>query len=454
MDYQLIKYRITPRVVKVGVPFEISVEGLDKSAKFFDDCEYLVTIIRTDGFKYAESKELNAHGRMLTTDYNVSPKNGVITFSHIYDIEGEWEIKVTRIDQTDKHVPEHMLTHFSACKKRMFAGVTFRIYSLNEDLYNLRPFKGDLHIHSFMSDGAESPELVAANYRKKGYDFISLTDHYRMDTSFELAEKFKKDNGGLKVFPGEEVHPLKAGGVFHVVNFNGKKSVNEIYDNNPEKAILEIEEIAKEFDLEDQTDAKELGYFKWIFEKIREVGGIAIYPHAFWQVGYAYHIRPQISDRILREKMCDVYEVFGGMSKRDNREMLEYSAKLRAEGINLPFVASSDAHSSFVHGNAHFDDFWTMCFAEHKDNIPENILKGNTVAIDNIDLSDVTAHGELRLVRYAYFLLDQYYFMHDELCCSIGQALTRYVFGDKKQTKLVEKLESELNKFDKDFFGK
>ena len=88
MDFQLIKYRITPRVVPVGVPFEISVEGLDRSAKFYDDCEYLVTVIRTDGFKYAEGKELNAYGRTLTTDYNVSPKKGVITFSHTYDYRG------------------------------------------------------------------------------------------------------------------------------------------------------------------------------------------------------------------------------------------------------------------------------------------------------------------------------------------------------------------------------
>ncbi|MBQ4098056.1 MAG: PHP domain-containing protein [Clostridia bacterium] len=454
MDFQLIKYRITPRVVPVGVPFEISVEGLDRSAKFYDDCEYLVTVIRTDGFKYAEGKELNAYGRTLTTDYNVSPKKGVITFSHTYDIEGEWGIKITRVDETDKHVPEHFLTHFPAGKKRMFAGVAFKIYALEKDLYVLRPYKGDLHIHSFESDGFESPELVAANYRKKGYDFISLTDHYRMDTSFALAEKFKSVNGGLKVFPGEEVHPLKAGGVFHVVNFNGKKSVNEIYDNDEEKAIAEIEEIAKEFNLEDKTDAKELGYFKWIFNKIREVGGIAIYPHAFWQVGYAYHVRPHISDRILRDKMCDAYEVFGGMSRRDNREMLEYSAKLRAEGVNLPVVASSDAHSSFCHGNVHFDDFWTLCFAEDKDSIPSNIVKGNTVAIDNLDLSDITAHGELRLVRYAYFLLEQYYFMHDDLCGAIGQALTRFVFGEKEQKKLVDKLNLELEKFDDCFFGK
>ncbi len=40
-----------------------------------------------------------------------------------------------------------------------------------------RWFKGNLHAHSQWSDGKDLPELVIDAYKKKGYDFFSLTDH-------------------------------------------------------------------------------------------------------------------------------------------------------------------------------------------------------------------------------------------------------------------------------------
>lgn len=40
-------------------------------------------------------------------------------------------------------------------------------------------FKGNLHCHSTNSDGALSPEEVAQLYKKKGYDFLAISDHDR-----------------------------------------------------------------------------------------------------------------------------------------------------------------------------------------------------------------------------------------------------------------------------------
>ena len=50
MDLNLVKYQITPRVVKTNQEQTISVKGVDKSSRFFDDVDYTVTIIRTDGW--------------------------------------------------------------------------------------------------------------------------------------------------------------------------------------------------------------------------------------------------------------------------------------------------------------------------------------------------------------------------------------------------------------------
>src|SRR5690349_10066974 len=40
-----------------------------------------------------------------------------------------------------------------------------------------RWWKGNLHTHTFWSDGDDFPEMVAEWYRTHGYHFLALTDH-------------------------------------------------------------------------------------------------------------------------------------------------------------------------------------------------------------------------------------------------------------------------------------
>lgn len=49
-------------------------------------------------------------------------------------------------------------------------------------------FRGNLHTHSTLSDGARTPEQVVGDYRSQGYDFISLTDHFLPNAHFRKGE--------------------------------------------------------------------------------------------------------------------------------------------------------------------------------------------------------------------------------------------------------------------------
>lgn len=42
---------------------------------------------------------------------------------------------------------------------------------------NRKWYKGNLHTHSYWSDGDEFPEMIMDWYKTKGYDFVALTDH-------------------------------------------------------------------------------------------------------------------------------------------------------------------------------------------------------------------------------------------------------------------------------------
>ena len=90
-----------------------------------------------------------------------------------------------------------------------------------------RFYKGNIHTHSTKSDGKKSPEEVVAAYQTRGYDFISLTDHFLPESHFRLgAEGFIRvtDTTALRstdftTILGAEVHApaLQTGDLWHLV---------------------------------------------------------------------------------------------------------------------------------------------------------------------------------------------------------------------------------------------
>ncbi len=51
-----------------------------------------------------------------------------------------------------------------------------------------RFFRGNIHSHSTRSDGLLCPEAVVCEYRKRGYDFIAITDHFIERYGFPITD--------------------------------------------------------------------------------------------------------------------------------------------------------------------------------------------------------------------------------------------------------------------------
>ena len=452
MDPHLIKYRITPQVVRANKVQRIEAEGLDFYCRLYDDIDYIVKITTTENWHYKEQSDYLTSDRDILTEITVRPVNGVISFEYYFEGEKEWLIRIVR-KSSKKYIPESYEKYgwVSRVKELFEIGFAFRVYSLEDDLYGKRPYKGDLHLHTRGSDGTESPEVAAASYRKHGFDFISITDHYTMKSSVEAIEKFSGIDTQFKIFPGEEVHP-KISGVFHMVNFGGRRSVNEIVHENPDMVEKEVEAIAEKIDIEDIKDRKEVAWFKWICDTIRKTGGISIYPHPYWIMkSGAQNVNTRITDELFTRKIFDVFEVIGGVGKVHNCLQAQLYYEMKAKGYDFPVVGSSDAHCSLSEKTGDFNHMWTVVFSDTAENIPKNIMDGMSVAVENYD--DKNVYGSLRLSKYTWFLIENYYEMHDEYCSAAGQAIMRYVLGDKSQGKLISLLENELEKFNKLFFG-
>ncbi|MCX5660893.1 MAG: CehA/McbA family metallohydrolase [Planctomycetota bacterium] len=87
------------------------------------------------------------------------------------------------------------------------------------DLAQGRWLRGNLHAHTTRSDGERGPEAVIADYARRGYDFLAITDHDITTTAAECAAWAAAS--GMVLLPGNEVtaggpHLLHIGAERHV----------------------------------------------------------------------------------------------------------------------------------------------------------------------------------------------------------------------------------------------
>ena len=121
---------------------------------------------------------------------------------------------------------------------------TARLYSLKPDYFSLRPYRGEMHMHSKYSDGRknETPAMMVAACRKLGYDFAIETDHRSYAASLSAIEDFAKLPTDMKTFPGEEVH--SPGNRVHILSLGASESMTDWFttrSNDYEKAVAEEE---------------------------------------------------------------------------------------------------------------------------------------------------------------------------------------------------------------------
>jgi DNA polymerase (family X) len=85
------------------------------------------------------------------------------------------------------------------------------------DLLTIGDIKGDLHVHTDWSDGSHDLGTVAAAARKKGYEYIAITDHTkglgvargldekRLAAEIRLIDEVNKKLSGFRILKGTEI---------------------------------------------------------------------------------------------------------------------------------------------------------------------------------------------------------------------------------------------------------
>lgn len=419
-------YRVIPRIVKSGVSETVSIYPLGKSKKFFDDVEYTVKFVPMECYEQAW---------ITTPEFDtvtVHPVNGVISVTYTFDDEQEWSILVySKNEQEEGKKP-----------------LEFRVYSLHDDLYNLNPYRGDLHVHSNASDGREDPLIVAANYRKEGFDFFALTDHHLWNPSDEMCRAYESIPLGMKMFRGEEVHVPNAW--IHIVNFGSDYSVNELYHKNEEAIDEVLKKEAASIKTPKGVNALDYVYRRWITNEIRRAGGMSILPHPYWITRNSYNMSDKTLEYVFETGAYDAFELIGGQSVHENNVQTAFYQEMRAKGRQIPIVGSSDSHGTDP--ASYFCIGKTVIFAPDmkKESICNAVKNFYSVAIEKqYTEAEERVFGSYRLVKYTRFLLDNYFPSHDELCVEEGILMREYALGDheagEKLSQLSERTEKNMN---------
>lgn len=368
----------------------------------------------------------------------VPEKDGSLVFSYTFHGEQEYRLIITKEGDTEDDE------------------IRLALYSLFPDLYGRRVYRGDLHVHSFLSDAKEEPAVVAANYRKYGYDFMALTDHQRMYPSRVLLESYKDVPVELAMFTGEEVHVPDESNI-HAINFGGQRSVNEYYANHTEEAEAEVAKILERLDVSEEAvefDAVQVAQRLWVAEKIREFGGFSVIAHPNWVYHNAYHMPQVVLDYLFKHQSYDAFELIGGLGVHENNLQTAYYEEERTKGYHIPVVGSTDSHGTEPPNC--FDEFSTLVFAENVsfESLTDAVRSGCSVAVEEcFGEGKYRLYGKFRCVKFGRYLMRTFFPRHDEMCWEQGRLMKAYILEEKNSEELLRLTYGRVEEYAKEFFG-
>ena len=319
-------------------------------------------------------------------------------------------------------------------KKPKVLGVA-RLYSLRPDYFALRPYRGNVHMHSKFSDGnkSESPALMVAACRKLGHDFAIETDHRAYAASLEAIGAFSKLPTDMKTFPGEEVH--SPGNDVHILSLGASESITDWFTKSSTDYNQAVAaELAKLPDTIPERFRRPVAASFAVWDKIRACGGIAVFCHPYWRPSNRQYIPAVVSDYLLRTAKFDALEVLNGDSS--DLGILHYN-ELRAQGLTIAGIGVTDAHAS-----KSLEPAYTLVLSETLDfpALAKNIRLRNCAAVDVDPVSKrQTVVGEFRFSRYAIFLIQQFYPLQNEICRQEGEWLLKALEGDAQAVAALQK---------------
>lgn len=306
------------------------------------------------------------------------------------------------------------------------------IYALEEDLFPLDPFKGDHHLHSWMSDGKDSPMYMAAFACRRGYDYCAITDHRTWEPSLITKAFFDPTGVDFLVLPGEEVHAPD--NPVHILSLGAQESVNDWWRDHEDEYRAAVEARLPEIDADmGAEDRYACASSQVMFDRIRDKGGLSVLCHPHWIVKNVLHETEDVTDFLVDNRRFDALELVAGGAYEDGTQMqLSYYHRLPA----MPILGNSDAHG--VANDQLEPGNFTIVFARELsvEGVKDAIMQSHAIGgCDN------KLYGDYRLVKYGYFLLRRFYPEHKDARYRLGREMLRAASaGEAITQEMIDRL--------------
>lgn len=329
----------------------------------------------------------------------------------------------------------------------------FSCYALEEDLFELKPFKGDTHVHTCWSGCAgidQEPPYVAATLRSRGLDFTFITDHCKQYSSLQAIRDMAAFESDFQIYPGEECHVMARkcttpdyldinfvmSGI-HQLSLGASCSVIEYTNEHFDEYTQFLEKRMAELPADvSESQRKLMAGLDWIVKKTHEFGGLSVFAHPFWKPCDRLNLPPEVREYIFENGLFDAVEVIG-LGSGDNDPgyyagIVECMAwlydKAARYGRRIPVTGATDCH----HARSLAGYQYTMAFARENtlESIMDAIRSGRTLACRSYPGEHPFFWGDFRLVRYAEFLQRDFFPEHDEMCVIDGKLMLQTLRGD------------------------
>lgn len=282
-SYFFLPFTVEPDVEKIEIRYQYARYDLDEVVT--DD--YIATLkpeinIIDIGLIAPNGEQVGASGSDKTSFY-VSEVSATPGYRPVEIVPGEWKILVGAY----KIEPDGV---------KVF-------YEIRLTYKKRRLLKGDLHTHTFASDGVHSLEELAWKAKRNGLDFVAITDHNQMVSKAALPQV-----EGVTLIPGVEWTHYQG----HA-NFLG---------------------VEKPFDGSFATNTFE--ETQQIFNIAKERGALISINHPFEEIcDFKFD---------MQKLPFDCLEIWNGPMRESNLKSVGLWHTLLAKGMKIPAIAGSDYH--------------------------------------------------------------------------------------------------------------
>jgi len=398
-------YRVTPRIVAENEITEIVISGRFPNTDLRCETEKLhLGYVRADGL-FSDGRlpgltcgngfDLKRPNFEELDCFEFDKNSGEIRLKFRFCTEGTHTLRLSAGDK--------VLTDIS-------------IFAVKKDWLHLRPFRCDLHQHSGYSYCNRDPKIYSPEYLailncRAGLDFVTISDHKQRSASLKAMYFTDRCNGNFKSYPGEEVHLSDLHNI-HLLNVGGDRCISDL--TNSESYASELKPYYDSTPAHlDHLVRHMMANQAWLYAKIKEAGGVAVFCHPFWWPLGRRFLPECVCDYVMENDLFDCLEVFGAPDNGNgNAAVALHRNWCMKKGRFIPVVGNNDSHSDDTVGvNS------TVVFAENNElsAIKAALVEGNCIAVtrDMGRFDNPNTVGTPEATAFYNFLRKEYYPLHD-----------------------------------------